>query len=522
VINRHKLFAKLFSSFLEKFVDVEAIIVSDFEGLIIAGDKREGIDIELVSVLTTLVNPLLSRIRDEYSFRQFGTGSFDTNEYRLLFISIDRERILSLILKSMASIDKISPYAYFLAEKTAQILNAEDGDSIQIAIPDFDEELKRHKKLKDQVCQIEDSSEKGCYTFKFIIVGDHEVGKTSLIRQYVEKKFVTDYRATIGLNVLAHSFEFQGNSLNLTLWDVGAQVFFKRFRKIYYSGAEAAFIVYDLTKRSTFENIKTWYQELTDFIEDSEIPVILVGNKLDLKEQRVVTREEGLELANNLSPEGMSYIETSAKNGENVGDAFKLIAYHYMLRIKQKEKDIINLQVIEEIRKTLKLLIILEISFITETMTWSPGFQVISELDPLGDQLGECSKIKETNSERLYAYKNGLIINNFLYDNFNLANSDAAFVIFDAREKEHVEPEWKDILLKVMQKIRRKRVVIVGIRVSDDNQWLKLLEEFHIEGDLDEKLISVLFLKIGEDYRTQIYNYLKVMLNAILNTKALK
>ena len=115
-----------------------------------------------------------------------------------------------------------------------------------------------------------------------------------------------------------------------------------------------------------------------------------------------------------------------------------------------------------------------------------------------------------------------MILNNFLYNNFNLANSDAAFVIFDAREKEHVDPEWKDILLKIMQKIRRKRVVIVGIKVSNDHQWSKLLEEFQIEGDLEEKLISILFLKIGEDYRTQIFNYLKVMLNAIVNTKALK
>lgn len=518
MINRNRLFSELFRIFLEKFIDVEAIIVSDFEGLVIAGDKREGIDIELVSVLTTLVNPILSRIRDEYSFRQFGTGSFDTNEYRLLFISIDRERILSLILKSMASVDKISPYAYFLAEKTAQILNAEDGDSIQITIPDFDEEVKRHNKLKNQICQIEESSEKGSYTFKFIIVGDHEVGKTSLIRQYVEKKFLKDYRATIGLNVLAHSFVFQGNSLNLTLWDVGAQAFFKRFRKIYYSGAEAAFIVYDLTKRSTFENIKIWYQELTDFIEDRELPIILVGNKLDLNEQRVVTREEGLELANNLSPEGVSYIETSAKNGENVADAFKLIAYHYLLRTKQREQEFINQQVIDEINKTLKLLIILEISFITENMSWSPGFQIISELD----QLGDYSIIKDSNIERLYAYNNGLILNNFLYVNFNLANSDAAFVIFDARDKEHVEPEWKNILLRIMQKIRKKRVVIVGIRVSEDNHWSKLLEEFNIEGDLDEKLISVLFLKIGDDYRTQFYNYIKLMLNAIMNAKALK
>ncbi len=517
MINKNQLFSGIFGSFLEKFFDIEAIIVSDFDGLIVAGEKREGIDIELVSVLTTLVNPILTRIRDEYSFKQFGTGSFDTNEYRLLFISIDRENILSLILKSMASVDKIAPYAYFLAEKTAQILTAEDGDSIQLNIPDFDEEVKRHNLLKDQICNIEDSSEKGCYTFKFIIVGDHEVGKTSLIRQYVEKKYLIDYRATIGLNVLAHSFEFQGSILSLTLWDVGAQVFFKRFRKIYYSGAEAAFIVYDLTNRSTFENIKIWYQELTELIEDREIPLILVGNKLDLKEQRVVTREEGLELANTLSPEGVSYIETSAKNGENVADAFKLIAYHYLLRTKQKEQHVINQQLLDEINKTLKTLIILEISFITENMTFSPGFQVLSELE----QLGEYSKIKDNNLERLYAYNNGLIINNFLYHNFNLANSDAVFVIFDAREKEHVDPAWKGILLRIMREIRKKRVIIVGIRVSNDQQWSKLLEEFHIEGDLEEKWISILFLKMGEDYRTQIYNFLKVMLNAILNTRAL-
>ena len=217
MLNRNKLFSQIFSTFLERFTNVEALIVSDFEGLIIAGEKREEVNMELVSVLTTMVNPILSRIRTEYSFHTFGTSSFDTDEYRLLFISIDRERILSLILKSMSSVDKISPYAYFLAEKVAQILNANEGDMIQLTIPDFEEQMDRHKKLQDQIYQVSTEEEKGSYTFKFIIVGDHEVGKTSLIRQFVEKKFARDYRATIGLNVLSHSFEFQGNEITLSL-----------------------------------------------------------------------------------------------------------------------------------------------------------------------------------------------------------------------------------------------------------------------------------------------------------------
>ena len=516
MLNRNELFSQLFGAFLERFTNVEALIVSDFEGLIIAGEKREEVNLELVSVLTTMVNPILSRIRTEYSFHTFGTSSFDTDEYRLLFISIDKERILSLILKSMSSVDIISPYAYFLAEKVAQILNANEGDVIQLTIPNFEEQEDRHKKLQDQIYQVSSQEEKGSYTFKFIIVGDHEVGKTSLIRQFVEKKFARDYRATIGLNVLSHSFKFQGNAITLSLWDVGAQTFFKRFRKIYYTGAEAAFIVYDLTNRQSFDNIKVWYQELMDFTEENDLPVVLVANKLDLLD-RDVSREEGLELANSMSQKGLSYIETSALNGENVEDAFKLIAYHYMLRAKQREKDITKHNLLDALNATLKDLIILELSFITENLSWSPGFQAITEIE----KLGSYSIIKDNPAERLYAYKNGLILNNFTYDNYSLANTDGTFIIFDVRGKNHIDPSWKDILLDIIRKMRKKRVVIVGMRISDDTNWSTLMEEINIDENLEEKLISVLFVKIGSDFREKIYDDIKVMLNAIITTRAL-
>ena len=516
MLNRNELFSQLFGAFLERFTNVEALIVSDFEGLIIAGEKREEVNLELVSVLTTMVNPILSRIRTEYSFHTFGTSSFDTDEYRLLFISIDKERILSLILKSMSSVDIISPYAYFLAEKVAQILNANEGDVIQLTIPNFEEQEDRHKKLQDQIYQVSAQEEKGSYTFKFIIVGDHEVGKTSLIRQFVEKKFARDYRATIGLNVLSHSFKFQGNAITLSLWDVGAQTFFKRFRKIYYTGAEAAFIVYDLTNRQSFDNIKVWYQELIDFTEENDLPVVLVANKLDLLD-RDVSREEGLELANSMSQKGLSYIETSALNGENVEDAFKLIAYHYMLRAKQREKDITKHNLLDALNATLKDLIILELSFITENLSWSPGFQAITEIE----KLGSYSIIKDNPAERLYAYKNGLILNNFTYDNYSLANTDGTFIIFDVRGKNHIDPSWKDILLDIIRKMRKKRVVIVGMRISDDTNWSTLMEEINIDENLEEKLISVLFVKIGSDFREKIYDDIKVMLNAIITTRAL-
>ncbi|MFX1597392.1 MAG: hypothetical protein ACFFBK_15150, partial [Promethearchaeota archaeon] len=77
-INRQKLFTELFTQFLEVNSDVEALIVSDKQGLVIAGQKRTDVDMEIVSVLTSIINPIIERIRDEFMFKKFGTASFDT------------------------------------------------------------------------------------------------------------------------------------------------------------------------------------------------------------------------------------------------------------------------------------------------------------------------------------------------------------------------------------------------------------------------------------------------------------
>jgi len=518
-VNRKRLFDEILNNFLVRFSDVEAIIVSDHEGFVIAGEKRKDTesDLELVSVLTTLINPVLERIRNEFAFKKFGTASFDTDEHRLMFITIDEERILSVIFNSMASVEKVAPYTYFLAEKTAQILNSGEDDTIQLEIPDFDSDAERHEKLKESICKSE-LDICGNYNFKFVIIGNHEVGKTSLIRQFVERKFSHDYRATIGLNIFAHNFDFQGNEINVQLWDIGAQQYFKRFRKIYYNGAEAAFIVFDITNRESFEKIKDWHKEINQLIEEINIPIVIVGNKDDLAEQRVISTAEGEALAKSLSKTGLSYIETSALTGSNVKDAFELIAYHYIIKSKKKEKDQIQESLTEAIISTLKELIILELTFITDDFNWSPGFQTIVNLE----KLGEFSKLKDNHNEKLYPYKNGLIVSGYKYEEFNLSNSDGVFIIFDARNKEHIDPEWKNILMRIIKKIRKKRAVIVGLRVSDDKNYPQLMDEFVIDKDLEEKIVSVLFLKIGTDYREKMYDHLILMLELIVNTRKLK
>jgi len=514
VLRKNKLFNDLFNKFLEINKDAEAVIVSDSEGLIIAGEKRKDVDIELVSVLTSIVNPVLQRMRNEFDFKKFGNASFDTEEHRLLFISVDEERILSLVLDSMASIEKLSPYGLFLAEKTAQILSADEDDVIQISVPNFEYEAENVLRLKNQLYQMELATQ-GEYRFKFVILGNHEVGKTSIIRRFVENKFSEDYRATIGLNVLTHTFEFFGNEIGVTLYDLGAQKYFRRFRKVYYSGAQAAFIVFDLTNRESFDKIINWYQELKDFTTDEEIPIVLVGNKSDLSEERQVFYQEGVKLANKLSDKektNLCYIETSALTGENIEDAFNLISYYYVMKSKEIEddrrSDILN----DKIASILKKKIVLTISFITESTIWSPGLQALTKIK----KLGESSSVRDYDDEQVFQYSNGLIIKQHLYSAVDdISSSDGVFCIFDARDKEHVDPKWKDIIIKIIKNIKDNGVVLIGIRASESSSWSQFIEELNVDEQLDEKAVDLLFFRIGVDFRIDIFDQLKSMLSSI-------
>lgn len=536
-INKNQFFTELLNNFLKINENIEAIIVSDEDGLIIAGEKRKDIDMELISFLTAVVSPILERIRNEFAFQKFGTASFDTEDHRLLFISVDKSTTLSLVLGSMGSTDKLAPYAYFLAEKVAQILAAVEGDLIQLSIPNFEYEASLPEissKLKNQIYQSK-LDQGGMFSFKFIIIGDHEVGKTSIIRRFVENRFLTDYRATIGLNILSHNFYALGNRINLLLWDVGAQAFFQKYRKIYYRGSQAAFIVFDLTNRNSFESVNKWHNELKEFLENRDLPIIIVGNKKDLIEKRAISSEEGIKLAKDLSdvskfsePSALSnfsdlsyitklsgskisYIETSALTGENIQEAFNLICYHYIAKSKELEEKRIKNAILEDMNIIIEDKGLLTLSFINKDLMWSPGLQLITEIK----KPNNFTKVKEKKKEKIIEYAEGLVLNNFNFEAFNVINSDGVFCIFDAREKDHVDPEWKKIVNDVVEKLKKNKVILIGVRISKNLDWSRLMEEFEIKEEAEEKSISILFFKISDEYRFEIFEQLEVMLNIL-------
>ena len=301
-----------------------AALVVNRDGLImdsLVESSERSLNEEIITGISALVEPVLTRITEEFSSGSFGTGTFDTEDYRLIFCESGPEAVLVTVLDAIAGVDSVFPYAYLAAEKIARIF---DGRTVSPVIPKLVTEgdgNKVQRKL-DKLQKVNIKS--GEYAFKLILGGDGAVGKTSMVHRYVENEFATDYKSTIGTSIMKKECTFQelDSTVRFIIWDLAGQAQFKRVRKSYLTNAEAGILVYDVTNRSSFENIdKNWHREIKKASPD--IALILVGNKIDLESKRVVSRDEGEALAQNLR---LTYVETSAKTGENIDDAFKMLA----------------------------------------------------------------------------------------------------------------------------------------------------------------------------------------------------
>ena len=162
------------------------------------------------------------------------------------------------------------------------------------------------------------------YLFKICIVGDGGVGKTTIMHQYVDGKFVADTIMTIGTNFFIKGIELENYNtfVRLQIWDLGGQDHFAAVRPSFYSGAKGIIYVFDLTRKITFGNLLDWKRELDRSIPE-EVPSILIGNKSDLIKERndtIMTSEEISEMKDQLH--FSSYFETSAKENSGIHKAF--------------------------------------------------------------------------------------------------------------------------------------------------------------------------------------------------------
>jgi len=174
--------------------------------------------------------------------------------------------------------------------------------------------------------------------FKHIIIGDTGVGKSCLLLQFTDKRFQPVHDLTIGVEFGARMITIDGKQIKLQIWDTAGQEAFRSITRSYYRGAAGALLVYDITRRDTFNHLTTWLEDARQH-SNSNMVIMLIGNKSDLESRREVKKEEGEAFARE---HGLVFMETSAKTAANVEEAFINTAREIYEKIQEGVFDINN------------------------------------------------------------------------------------------------------------------------------------------------------------------------------------
>jgi len=165
------------------------------------------------------------------------------------------------------------------------------------------------------------------FIFKIVVIGDSAVGKTSLIKKFTKGNFQEDYIQTIGAQLSSYDYNIKGDKIQLFFWDIAGQDNFHFLRPAFYQGSRAAIIVYSLEESNhgkSFEHVDEWHDDIKRYCGD--IPIVLLGNKVDLVNEKKLKEKKILKLVDKRGFIG--YYKTSAKTGQGVIKAFQVLITH--------------------------------------------------------------------------------------------------------------------------------------------------------------------------------------------------
>jgi len=160
------------------------------------------------------------------------------------------------------------------------------------------------------------------YLFKLLLIGDSGVGKSCLLLRFADDTYTESYISTIGVDFKIRTVELESKVIKLQIWDTAGQERFRTITSSYYRGAHGIIVVYDVTDQESFNNVKTWLNEIDRYASEN-VNKLLVGNKCDLTAKKVVDYQTAKAFADEL---GIPFLETSAKNATNVEQAFMTMA----------------------------------------------------------------------------------------------------------------------------------------------------------------------------------------------------
>eukprot|EP00055_Hartaetosiga_balthica_P017032 m.111145 g.111145 ORF g.111145 m.111145 type:complete len:207 (+) comp9232_c2_seq1:45-665(+) len=174
------------------------------------------------------------------------------------------------------------------------------------------------------------------YLFKLLLIGDSGVGKTCLLFRFSDDAFNSTFISTIGIDFKIRTIDIDDKKIKLQIWDTAGQERFRTITTAYYRGAMGILLVYDVTNQKSFDNIQTWVRNIEQNAS-KDVERMILGNKCDMEDSRVISKEQGEKLAEEYT---VPFMETSAKSKINVEEAFTEIARAIKKKIDDKVVDV--------------------------------------------------------------------------------------------------------------------------------------------------------------------------------------
>ncbi len=307
----------LLKRIISQLSKVKAALLIDCDGFPICQTSNKSFNEEIIGSIISLLEPIIKKV-NSYSNSSFARGIIDTNEFRLFYLDLGTffPALFVLVSDNDSHIENYLPYSFIIAE---QIVSNLEKNTLFKLLPNVKD---------DGTMRIEFPSQQTTRRNVFhniYILGESKVGKTSLLSKYIKGNFTNVYRPTIGLSIFEKEMQVSPLiQVKLLFYDFGGIKNFAPARPFFYSIAkvDSIILVFDATDKESFINLNAILDECMYYVKDSEIPVILLANKIDLIQSNILFRRE---VDRFVSQYNCYFYKTSALTGQGIDEVFTLL-----------------------------------------------------------------------------------------------------------------------------------------------------------------------------------------------------